>query len=45
MDLIQGGHSIIIQKKNQTSVHELPKREGKSWFVAPFFQWQIQEPM
>lgn len=33
MDLISYGDSVLIQKKNQLNLYEIPKKIGKTWYI------------
>ncbi len=34
MDLVQNDEFVIVQRKSQVSLHQLPKKQGKKWYVS-----------
>lgn len=33
MDVIQNDHYVLVQRKSQMSLHQLPKKQGKVWYL------------
>jgi hypothetical protein len=36
-EMIENNHYVIVQRKSQMSLHQLPKRQDQAWWVLAVF--------